>query len=651
MRKKMGLGILEFILCCGMLSPVFGLTIGQNADQYKENFSPKTRSHFESIWLEPAALSQRKGTVGSQNIDKMFDRFKQYGIKKIVVAYSHLNNAFLYQPRDVYSFTAYTVGAPGNFTSGIVNSWESKNLSPTLGDKYIINAIMESAKKYGMTVYLGLSQTGDTYYLNDTENLVRGNIDGMMIKPNSVPYFDRYRQNINASISIAHDLYKQFESYGPTLEGWYLPQETSCLDIGLDYYYRPVATSLKQSYPDKKIMVSPAANPRVCFAQEGPLGYETYLRLVGETVTVGARNLKLIDVYNYQDGLGAGSFVENNGVKNYYDDAHRLSRMLQLYPRFQQLKLVHAQAGTEFWINTEVWEMDGTCTDRSDGYCKPYTGTFFSDDPNVFDRGYNQLLNYAGRFGCTLMLNEGFSSFNHEFFGLTPLADPKAQTTSLEFTLKYEAYLRDSHNPSLPHYMDWKPPRVDDLTTTPRYIIPGKVTIEAKASDNLGVTKVWFFLNGTFVSEDNQAPFIYSFQFNNNTSTVWSAWSFDLAGAHGVKTGGIWNSFAPSVGTGLGDELNNKGTPETMDGARAYPVPFRPGHGANGITFDRISAETAVRIHTIDGRPVKILTTNTEGAVLWDLTNDDGFTVSNGVYLAIMEKNGERKRLKVVVQR
>lgn len=91
--------------------------------------------------------------------------------------------------------------------------------------------------------------------------------------------------------------------------------------------------------------------------------------------------------------------------------------------------------------------------------------------------------------------------------------------------------------------------------------------------------------------------------------------------------------------------------PDTVDGARAYPVPFRPGYGATGITFDRIPAETTVRIYTIDGRPVKNLTTNTEGSVLWDLTNDDGSPVASGVYLAIMEKNGGRKRLKVVVQK
>jgi hypothetical protein len=96
--------------------------------------------------------------------------------------------------------------------------------------------------------------------------------------------------------------------------------------------------------------------------------------------------------------------------------------------------------------------------------------------------------------------------------------------------------------------------------------------------------------------------------------------------------------------------LNSPLAPDTVDGARAYPVPFRPGYGASGITFDRTPAETAVRIYTIDGQPVKTLTTNAEGSVLWDITNDDGAPVASGVYLAILEKDGVRKRLKVLVQ-
>lgn len=91
--------------------------------------------------------------------------------------------------------------------------------------------------------------------------------------------------------------------------------------------------------------------------------------------------------------------------------------------------------------------------------------------------------------------------------------------------------------------------------------------------------------------------------------------------------------------------------PDTVDSVRAYPIPYRPGRGADGITFDRLPEETTVRIFSIDGRPVKTLTTSPLGHVLWDLTNDDGSPVTSGTYVVLIEKNGSNKRFKVVVQK
>jgi hypothetical protein len=87
-----------------------------------------------------------------------------------------------------------------------------------------------------------------------------------------------------------------------------------------------------------------------------------------------------------------------------------------------------------------------------------------------------------------------------------------------------------------------------------------------------------------------------------------------------------------------------------VDGARAYPVPFRPGHGADGITFDQLPEGTRISILTIQGRPVRTLTVNNTNAVLWDMSNDDGQSVASGVYVAVSEKDGAIKRIKFVVQ-
>lgn len=107
--------------------------------------------------------------------------------------------------------------------------------------------------------------------------------------------------------------------------------------------------------------------------------------------------------------------------------------------------------------------------------------------------------------------------------------------------------------------------------------------------------------------------------------------------------GGVKSSYSNVVAAAL--------APNTVDGARAYPSPFRPGQGATGITFDQLPEATSIRLLTVDGHPVKTLTTDTEGKVQWDLTNDDGTPVASGMYLAILEKGGGRKRLKVVVQK
>jgi hypothetical protein len=89
----------------------------------------------------------------------------------------------------------------------------------------------------------------------------------------------------------------------------------------------------------------------------------------------------------------------------------------------------------------------------------------------------------------------------------------------------------------------------------------------------------------------------------------------------------------------------------TVDTARAYPSPFRPGLGAAGITFDQLPEGTPIRIFTAAGQSVKSLAADDTGRVDWDLTNEEGQPVASGVYVATMEKNGARKRLKVVVQK
>ncbi|MBL0059752.1 MAG: hypothetical protein IPP35_11770 [Elusimicrobia bacterium] len=45
------------------------------------------------------------------------------------------------------------------------------------------------------------------------------------------------------------------------------------------------------------------------------------------------------------------------------------------------------------------------------------------------------------------------------------------------------------------------------------------------------------------------------------------------------------------------------------------------------------------------------LTTDDSGKVLWDLANREGTPVASGVYLGVVEQNGSRKILKILVQK
>lgn len=104
------------------------------------------------------------------------------------------------------------------------------------------------------------------------------------------------------------------------------------------------------------------------------------------------------------------------------------------------------------------------------------------------------------------------------------------------------------------------------------------------------------------------------------------------------------------VTTAPSSEQNATLAPASLDGARAYPSPFRPGLGASGITFDQLPEDSSIGIFTVNGQRIKTLTTASDGSIFWDLTNDNGSSIASGVYLALIDKNGNRKQLKVLVQ-
>ena len=92
-------------------------------------------------------------------------------------------------------------------------------------------------------------------------------------------------------------------------------------------------------------------------------------------------------------------------------------------------------------------------------------------------------------------------------------------------------------------------------------------------------------------------------------------------------------------------------TPKDIGEFRAYPIPFRPGRGAAGITFDRLREGARVSVFTSGGRRVRLLPLTVSGKTVWNLTNDDQAPVAPGIYIAEIEDGERRHRIRIVVQK
>jgi len=99
----------------------------------------------------------------------------------------------------------------------------------------------------------------------------------------------------------------------------------------------------------------------------------------------------------------------------------------------------------------------------------------------------------------------------------------------------------------------------------------------------------------------------------------------------------------------------------TLDAARAYPIPWRPGTGgaydsppgAQGIVFDNLTATAEIKIFTLTGQLVweYKLSAGNLGFKAWDGTNSDGRKAASGVYLAHIKSGRKVKVLKVAIER
>ncbi len=368
-----------------------------------------TRTRFHILWLEPLLLRATRGALNSMGVTSnevrlMVQKYKQLGFYTLVIAYTEYADYFMYRPG---AFSYYSKDLQQNIDS----AEPSRNLGVLKDGGDFLSVFMDEAKNQQLNVILGLGRTGDLNLVIDMATKANG---GSVAEPSGNTIAERIARVNQASRDLAHDLYLKFAN-NPAFGGWYLAHETHCLDQGMALY-KPVASYLKSLTPSKDIMISPPANATSCNVEN------SLLQIVEE-------NKNLINIYAYQDAIGAGTrFI--NGISSYeFTDEARNNTTNELIPIFNNLKLIHAQTGTFFWINTEAWRMDGPV------YGNSYPGAWFNVQSQI-DK-WAALSPYKGN----LMLNEGFLMFD---FGIenAKLRSSSDQQKADQFTRDYMLYLQ-----------------------------------------------------------------------------------------------------------------------------------------------------------------------------------------------------------------
>lgn len=88
-----------------------------------------------------------------------------------------------------------------------------------------------------------------------------------------------------------------------------------------------------------------------------------------------------------------------------------------------------------------------------------------------------------------------------------------------------------------------------------------------------------------------------------------------------------------------------------VDTLRAYPNPFRSARGHRFVVIDQLPPLAALTVYSLSGQPVRGLTADAFGEVVWDATNDSGQPAPSGVYLLLAQGDGGVKTVKIVIQR
>jgi photosystem II stability/assembly factor-like uncharacterized protein len=90
--------------------------------------------------------------------------------------------------------------------------------------------------------------------------------------------------------------------------------------------------------------------------------------------------------------------------------------------------------------------------------------------------------------------------------------------------------------------------------------------------------------------------------------------------------------------------LMDEGPALSLDAVRVYPNPYKPSASrAAGVTFDNVPSEATVGVYSLAGERVAEGRPDSGGVWAWDAA------VASGVYLYVLERNGEKRLGKVAI--
>ncbi|MFN0117230.1 MAG: T9SS type A sorting domain-containing protein [Elusimicrobiota bacterium] len=166
----------------------------------------------------------------------------------------------------------------------------------------------------------------------------------------------------------------------------------------------------------------------------------------------------------------------------------------------------------------------------------------------------------------------------------------------------------------------------------------GQYTWTAAVDSSNGIGYFGTYQTHPVIYKVNLANFteIGSFSLNNGDGALWG-YGFDS------RTKTLYMSGTKTLRITT-DGLNSSSVVKQYP----YPNPFRPKLGHTSLTLPDLTANGIVKIFTVQGELIRQLETNSSGFATWDVKDDEGSSVSSGIYFIVNDNN---VKYKVAVQK